>query len=133
MIGGYIQVRGQACILHIRSKKSVVEVITLINGHMRTPKIEALHRLIVWYNNKHGTLIPFLGLDETPLQMNSWLAGILDSDAGFYFNWSLNNKGMPSILQYYLRISQRRFYHRDSFVGNSYAFIVRKIANFFSL
>jgi hypothetical protein len=29
MIGGYIQIRGQACILHIRRVKSVLEVITL--------------------------------------------------------------------------------------------------------
>lgn len=132
MIGGYIQIRGQACILHIRRIKSVLEVITLINGHMRTPKIEALHRLIIWYNNQHGTQIPLLGLEETPLQTNSWLAGILDCDAGFYFNWSTNNKGIPSTLQYYLRLSQRRVYHRDSFVGKSYEFIMTKIANFFS-
>jgi hypothetical protein len=84
---------------------------------MRTPKIEALHRLINWYNNKHGTQIPLLVLEETPLQTNSWLAGILDCDAGFYFNWSINNKGIPSTLQYYLRLSKRRVYHRDSFVG----------------
>ena len=64
--------------------------------------------------------------------MNSWLAGILDCDAGFYFNWSINNKGIPSTLQYYLRLSQRRVYHRDSFVGKSYVFIMTKIANFFS-
>lgn len=132
IIGGYIQLRGQACILHIRRVKSVLEVITLINGHMRTPKIEALHRLIIWYNNRHGTQIPLFGLDETPLQLNNWLAGILDCDAGFYFNWSINNKGIPTTLQYYLRLSQRRVYHRDSFVGKSYAFIMSKIANFFS-
>ena len=31
---------------------------------MRTPKIEALHRLIIWYNQKHGTQILLLVLDE---------------------------------------------------------------------
>ena len=44
---------------------------------MRTPKIEALHRLINWYNNRYNTKISIIGLDETPLQSNSWLSGML--------------------------------------------------------
>ena len=32
---------------------------------MRTPKIEALHRLINWYNERYNTKIPLIGLDET--------------------------------------------------------------------
>lgn len=42
---------------------------------MRTPKIEALHRLIEWYNSNCKTNIQYLGLDFTPLQTNGWLAG----------------------------------------------------------
>jgi len=127
--GGFIRIRRQACVLYIRDIETVLKVIILINGHMRTPKIEALHRLIIWYNNKYGTQIPLLGLDETPIQMNSWLSGILDADAGFYLHWLINKKGLPISLQYYLRLSQRQFYHRDSFVGKSYFFIMTKIAN----
>lgn len=44
---------------------------------MRTPKIEALHRLIIWYNNKYNTQIPLLGLDESPIHSNNWLSGFL--------------------------------------------------------
>lgn len=39
---------------------------------MRTPKIEALHRAINWMNEKDNTAIPFLGLDLSPLDSNSW-------------------------------------------------------------
>ena len=56
-------------------------------------KIEALYRLINWYNSKYGTNIPLLPLDETPLQSNSWLSGFLDADSGFYLHWLLNKKG----------------------------------------
>ena len=100
---------------------------------MRTPKIEALHRLINWYNNRYNTKIPLLGLDKSPLQTNSWLSGMLDADGGFYLNWAINKNGLPITLQYYLRISQRKFYHRDSFVGKSYLFIMDKISKFLSV
>lgn len=31
------------------------------------PKIEALHRLINWFNLNHNSSIPLLGIDTTPL------------------------------------------------------------------
>ena len=45
-INGRIRIRRNACILVIKKKKDLYNLITLINGYMRTPKIEALHRLI---------------------------------------------------------------------------------------
>ena len=131
--GGFIRVRGQACILCIRNKKDVLNLINLINGHMRTPKFEALHRLINWYNNQYNTKIPLLNLDESPLQSNSWLSGMLDADGGFYLNWGINKNGLPITLQYYLRLSQRKLYHRDSLVGKSYFHIMNKISEFLSV
>lgn len=70
-----------------KSKDSVFKVITLINGKatQRTPKVEALHRLINWFNLKYNTNIIALPLDNTNLQDNNWLAGFLDADGGFYF------------------------------------------------
>jgi len=32
--------------LCIRNKSDIIDIVTLINGHFRTPKIKALHRLI---------------------------------------------------------------------------------------
>jgi hypothetical protein len=132
-IGGLIRIRGKACILTIKKTQTVFNLINLINGHMRTPKIEALHRLIIWFNNKHGTNIALLPLDESPLQSNSWLSGILDADGGFYFNFLMNKNDLPISLQFYLRLSQRQYYHRDSFVGKSYIYIMNKFANFISV
>ena len=64
-----------------KSKDSVFKVITLINGKMITPKVEALHRLINWFNLKYNTNIIALTLDNTNLQDNNWLAGFLDAGA----------------------------------------------------
>ena len=100
---------------------------------MRTPKIEALHRLINWYNDRYNNKIPLLSLDESLLQSNSWLSGMLDADGGFYLNWAINKNGVPITLQYYLRLSQRKLYHRDSFVGKSYFNIMNKISKFLSV
>ena len=58
-------------LLQILAKEEVLKVINLINGHMRTPKIEALHRAIRWINEKDNSSIPCLGLDKSSLDSNS--------------------------------------------------------------
>lgn len=85
LLGGHIHLKTNSCTLTFKSKKSVLAVIGLINGYMRTPKIEALHRLINWFNLKHNTQIIALGLDETPLQHNSWLSGFWTLMGDFVF------------------------------------------------
>ena len=46
-VGGYIQFRsGTSCHLHVKGK-NLFFLIHLINGYMRTPKIEALYRMII--------------------------------------------------------------------------------------
>ena len=70
-------------LLQILAKEEVLKIIKLINGHMRTPKIEALHRAINWINKRDNTYIPCLGLDLSPLDSNSWLAGFTDADGSF--------------------------------------------------
>jgi hypothetical protein len=58
-------------LLQILAKKEVLEIINLINGRMRTPKIEALHRAISWINTQDNSTIPFLGLDTSSINSNS--------------------------------------------------------------
>jgi len=46
IVGGFIQYRrGTSCHLHIRGKNLFL-LLNMINGLFRTPKVEALHRLI---------------------------------------------------------------------------------------
>jgi hypothetical protein len=60
MEGSYIVIRknNQSGKLTIKKKIVLLKLINLINGYMRTPKIEALHRLIDYFNlNKYLNLI----------------------------------------------------------------------------
>src|SRR5689334_15647502 len=65
-------------LLQILAKKEVLKIINIINGRMRTPKIEALHRAISWINEKDKSVIPYLGIDTSSLDSNAWLAGFTD-------------------------------------------------------
>ena len=140
IIGGIVQIRGKNhCRLTIKKKIEVLKIIHLINGKMRTPKIEALHRMIKWCNSNHYGVrekakITPLGLDISPLQNNNWLSGFLDGDCSFYLNWLYDKKGLPTSLQYYMRISQQQNYHHiNDFFDVSYFNIMNKIALFLSV
>lgn len=111
ILGGNFKISDNYCVLIIKKKSSVLTVINLINGVMRTPKIEALHRMIDWFNLNNKTELNPLALDYTPILSNYWLAGLIDADGSFYFNWLLDKKGLPTSLQYYMRITQRQNYH----------------------
>jgi len=45
-VGKVIKKTGGYVILQILAKDEILKIINLINGFMRTPKIEALHRAI---------------------------------------------------------------------------------------
>jgi len=133
--GGFLSRRAtsQSCRLTIRDQRTYLFVINLINGHMRTPKIEALNRAIIWLNtyrlsNNHLSLKP---LDTTPLSSNSWLSGFMDADCSFYFDWKLGKKGLPNAPIYYMNLSQKQEYLRESNFGSSFLPIMENIAQFF--
>lgn len=132
--GGYINYRasGQSCRLVIKDNVTLLNVVNLINGYMRTPKIEALHRLIEWLNMTKKLTKPLvlLGLDTSPLSSNNWLSGILDADCHFYLNWKLDKNGFPTSLEYYMRISQKREYSRESSMNKDFLPIMESIAKF---
>jgi hypothetical protein len=54
--------------------RSIKKIAVLLNGKMRTPKIEALNRLIDWLNtksiNNENLNILKLGLDNSSLNSN---------------------------------------------------------------
>ena len=86
-IGGvYIKINDNYLRLFFKVKSSILRIINLINGKMRTPKIEALRKLIYWSNNKWSLNIPLLGINITPLQNNAWLPGLLGADGNLYLN-----------------------------------------------
>lgn len=127
----------QGCIIwDIQKIEDVIKIINLINGYMRTPKIEALHRAIKWYNVFYNTNIEPLGLDQSPINSNAWLAGFTDGDGNFSINLiNRKKKGVITTkrVQVFFRIELRQNYHRDSSVelgGTSYFNILSIIARY---
>ncbi len=116
----------------MQSLAGVHALAAYINGYMRTPKIDALHNMIAWFN-AHGKLphITPLGLDSTSILSNSWLSGLIDADGTFQIVFSLSpNTGFAIDIDLIMALSQRLTYHvKDALFGASYEPIIAAIAN----
>ena len=123
----------------ILAKEEVLKIINLINGYMRTPKIEALHRAITWINEKDNTSIPLLGIDLSPLDSNSWLSGFTDADGNFsitIYDRKKYGKLIRTNVQTFFRIEVKQNYSRDVNIdqgGSSYFNILTTITAFFNV
>ena len=126
-------------LLQILAKEEVLKVINLINGYMRTPKIEALHRAINWINEKDNISIPLLSLDLSPIDSNSWLSGFSDADGNFsitVYDRKKNGKVIRTNVQTFFRIEVKQNYTRDVTAdqgGSSYFNILTKITAFLTV
>ena len=126
-------------ILQILAKDEVLKVIHLINGYIRTPQIEALHRAISWINEKDSTAIPRLGLDLSSLDSNSWLAGFSDADSNFAITVHDRKKNgvfLRTSVQTFFRIEVKQNYSREvaeNYGGSSYFSILSNISAFFTV
>jgi hypothetical protein len=136
-VGKIYKKENQGCVLwSIQKHEDVIKIINIINGFMRTPKIEALHRAIAWYNDNTNTDIKPLDLDLSPIESNSWLAGFTDGDGNFSITLTdRKKKGVATSkrVQSFFRIELRQNYHREVSIGQggiSYFEILDKIARY---
>lgn len=136
-VGKIYKKENQGCVLwSVQNHDDVIKLINIINGYMRTPKIEALHRAIAWFNNNINTNIIPLNLDLSPLESNSWLAGFSDGDSNFSITLTdRKKKGVITSkrVQTFFRIELRQNYHREVSInqgGTSYFEILDKIARY---
>ncbi len=126
-------------LLQILAKDEVLKIINLINGHMRTPKIEALHRAINWINKKDNSSIPCLGLDTSPLNSNAWLAGFSDADGCFSittYDRKKNGVFLRTSVQTSFRIEVKQNYSREVAPeqgGSSFFLIMSEISHFLTV
>ena len=64
-----------ACVLTVSPAIGLIKIVSLINGHLRTPKIYKLHELIDWLNQNHSDSLP-TKIEKLPIN-----TGSLASDA----------------------------------------------------
>jgi len=73
--------------LTINNYEGLILIAFLLNGKMRTPKINNLFLLIDWLNDKFLNLnLEKKQLDKSFLSSNSWLSGFIDADGHFFAN-----------------------------------------------
>jgi len=124
--GSLIRKKGvNAYVLYINNHEGILKLVQLLNGNMRTPKINSLYNLIDWLNNKN----PELNLSKLPLNFKSlsndaWLSGMIDSDGHFSVRTTMIGK-YPKI-ECKFELSQRKIDH----LGFSNELFLCNIANF---
>ncbi len=116
--GSIVTRSGNSIELRFSSKKTLCNIIELINGKFRTPKIEQLYKLIDWMNKQHSMDIKKLPLNDSSILNDSWLSGFIDADGHFYIRNSLKQ----IICKFSLE--QRMIYPKTN---ESYNFILNKI------
>lgn len=82
--GSLCRMKGvNAYLFQVNNKEGILLLISLLNGKMRTSKINCLYELIDWFNYKYGLTIVKNPLDISPISSNSWFAGFIDADGSF--------------------------------------------------
>lgn len=113
-----------AYILTINNNEGILFVISLLNGNMRTPKINSLYKLIDYYQGNIN--IEKKPLNNKPLESNAWLSGFIEADGSFQVRSTLRGK-YPKF-ECKLEISQRQTDHK----GFSNQEFLNKIADLFN-
>ena len=92
--GSLISKKGvNAYILYINDKKGILNLVNLLNGNMKTPKINSLYKLIDWLNNKNSNLnLTKLPLNTDSLKNDAWLSGMIESDGHFSVRTTMTGK-----------------------------------------
>lgn len=131
LVGKVYKRENQGCVLwSIQNSEDVVKIINIINGYMRTPKIEALHRAIAWYNDNMNMDIKPLGLDLSLIDSNSWLAGFTDSHSSFIIS-APNNKNRTRVLKYKFLVNfVISNTEREEWYGSVYFSLFSKISEY---
>ncbi len=137
--------KGNFVLLQITNYEGLYHIANLVNGYFRTPKIEALHRLIDFLNNRSLVYLNKRGnvkfnvlekhnLDMSPILENAWLSGMTDADGNFnvaIYKRKDKKNSYRINTQYTLELRQE--YHRTSLFSGSYFGIMNMIAKAFNV
>lgn len=112
LLGGTIRHKKEnsAYVLVITSISRLTTIINLINGYLRTPKIDQFNKLVSWINNNSNNNFSINDPDTSSILKNAWLSGFIDADGSFSINIlkkTMDGKGKDRI-EARLRIEQRQ-------------------------
>lgn len=127
---GFIRykLKNNACVLVVSPVVGLKTIVNLINGKLRTPKIDQVYKLIDWLNKNHNTNIVKLPLAKEYLGLDSWLTGFIDADGGFHVGYTKVEKGgKKTKISCRLRIEQRMIY---PITNESYENILNDVSKF---
>ena len=114
-----------AYVLIINNPKGQILLVNLINGYMKTPKLNALYLLIDWLNTTvKGLNIIKVPLNKEPLINNCWLSGFIDASGHFSIRTTTISK--YSKIECKLELVQRQKDHK----GKSTLAFLEMIAEF---
>lgn len=119
--------KNNACVLTISSVKGLKLIIHLINGNLRTPKVNQVYLLIDWINKHCNNNISKLPLSSRLLSEDAWLSGFIDADGSFGLRNTKPTKVIKRVINCSFRLEQRMF---DPISGESYETILNLIAKF---
>ena len=130
--GSLIKKKGlNAYVLYINDQKGILNLVNLLNGNMKTPKIFSLYKLIDWLVliNKNSNLKK-LPLNKDSLNKDAWLSGFIESEGHFSVRTTLTGKN-PKI-ECKFELSQRQKDPLVSF-GDSNELFLANIAKFLNV
>jgi LAGLIDADG endonuclease/Cytochrome C and Quinol oxidase polypeptide I len=95
LLGGSIRFKKEnhAYVWTLSSFSDLKNIINLINGYLRGPKIEHFKSLIDWMNNHKGTHFICKLKDTSNILENGWLSGFIDAEGSFDIRVSLIKNG----------------------------------------
>lgn len=125
--GNIYKKNGNSIKWSIQDQKSITFIVNCINGKLRTPKINAFHKLIDFLNQKEKAFnnIIKLPLDNSPINSNAWLAGFIDSDGCFSIKGFSSDK-LRTYLAFQFYLPQRV----NDVSGESLEKLMQNIADF---
>lgn len=81
--------KANAYTLTINDFAGLFLVISLLNGNMRTPKINQLYQLIDWVNSRFpGLRFPKMPGDFPPVLDSAWLSGFIEANGHFSLRYT---------------------------------------------
>lgn len=120
--------KNNACVLTVARVKGLIKAVNLINGRLKTPKINQLYLLIDWLNKAHSLTIPKLPLNDSSLTSDGWFAGFVDADGSFSIQHTKKENGaLRNKVSCRLRIEQRMVEPKSNL---SYFSILQEISLF---